>query len=105
MVEVPPPKVAVAAAFILLAFYAMVPFVEMIAPYNYTKRHGDFLYAPPQSVHLMHEGRLVGPFVYPYKFTFDIESFRRVYTIDTSTPQPVRFLCRADGYDFWGLVP
>ena len=98
-------KVAVAAAFILLAFYAMVPFVEMIAPYNYTKRHGDFLYAPPQSVHLMHEGRLVGPFVYPYKFTFDIESFRRVYTTDTSTPQPVRFLCRGDGYDFWGLVP
>ena len=54
-------KVAVAAAFILLAFYAMVPFVEMIAPYNQTKRHGEFLYAPPQSVHLMHEGRLVGP--------------------------------------------
>ena len=48
--------------------------------------------------------RCVGPFVYPYKFTFDLESFRRVYTVDTSTPQPIRFLCRGDGYDFWGLV-
>ena len=66
-------QVAVAAAFILLAFYLLVPFVEVIAPYNQTTRHGDFLYAPPQPVHLMHEGRFVGPFVYPYRFTFDLE--------------------------------
>lgn len=97
-------KVAVAAAFVLLAFYLLVPFVEVIAPYNQTKRHGDFLYAPPQAVHLMHEGRFVGPYVYPYKFTFDIETFRRVYTVDTSQPQPIRFLCRADAYEFWGVL-
>ena len=96
-------RVAVAAAFVLLAFYLMVPFVELIAPYNQTKRHGDFLYAPPQSIHLMHEGRFVGPFVYPYKFTFDLETFRRVYTIDPSQPQPIRFLCRGDDYELWGV--
>ena len=61
----------------------MVPFVEVIAPYNQTKRHGDFLYAPPQALHLFHEGRFVGPFVYPYKFTFNIETFHRDYTVDT----------------------
>jgi ABC-type antimicrobial peptide transport system permease subunit len=33
---------------ILIAFYALIPFVEVIAPYNPAKRHGDFLYAPPQ---------------------------------------------------------
>lgn len=97
-------KVAVAAAFILLAFYLIVPFVEVIAPYNQTRRHGDFLYAPPQAVHLMHEGRFVGPFVYPYKYSFDLESFRRVYTVDRSQPQPIRFFCRGDDYEFWGLV-
>ena len=41
-------KVAVGSALLLLAFYLAVPFVEVIAPYNQTKRHGDFLYAPPQ---------------------------------------------------------
>ncbi|MCB5176381.1 ABC transporter permease [Microvirga lenta] len=96
-------KVAVAAAFILLAFYLVVPFVEVIAPYNQTKRNGEFLYAPPQRVHLMHEGRFVGPFVYPYSQSFDLETFRRVYTVDTSNPQPIRFLCRGDAYEFWGL--
>ncbi len=81
-------KVAVASALILLAFYLMVPFVEVIAPYNQTKRHGDFLYAPPQALHLFHEGRFVGPFVYPYQFKFNIETFRRDYTVDTTRPQP-----------------
>jgi peptide/nickel transport system permease protein len=98
-------KVAVASAYVLLAFYLMVPFVEFIAPYNQTKRNGDFLYAPPQPVHLFHDGGFVGPFVYPYKFTFNLETFRRDYTVDRYTPQRVRFLCRADAYDLWGLLP
>jgi len=96
-------KVAVAAAFVLLAFYALVPFVEIVAPYSQTQRHGDFLYAPPQAIHLMHEGRFIGPHTYPYTYSFDLESFRRVYTPDTSKPQPIRFLCRGDSYQFWGM--
>ena len=98
-------KVAVAAAFILLAFYAAIPFVEMLAPQNPTKRNGDFLYAPPQRVHLMHEGRFVGPFVYPYHFNFNLATFRRDYIQDTNAPQPLRFFCRADAYEMWGLFP
>ena len=75
-------KVAVASAMILLVFYLMVPFVELIAPYNQTRRHGDFLYAPPQPIHLFHKGSLVGPFVYPYRFTFNLETFQRDYVVD-----------------------
>ncbi|WP_046863760.1 ABC transporter permease [Microvirga massiliensis] len=96
-------RVAVFSAFVLLAFYILVPFVEVVAPYNQTKRHGDFLYAPPQPVHLFHEGNFVGPFVYSYRFTFNMETFRRDYTVDRSQPQKIRFLCRGDSYEFWGL--
>jgi peptide/nickel transport system permease protein len=96
-------RVAVAASFVLLAFYLMVPFVEVIAPYNQSKRHGDFLYAPPQAVHLFHNGQFVGPFVYPYRFTFNMETFRRDYVEDTAKPQPIRFFCRADEYELWGM--
>lgn len=98
-------KVAVAATFVLLFFYALVPFVEVVAPYNQTKRNGDFIYAPPQPVHLFHEGRLLGPFVYPYKFTFNMETFRRDYVVDTSRPQRLQFFCSGDEYEFWGLIP
>ena len=97
-------RVAVASAFVLLTFYLMVPFVEVIAPYNQVQRHGDFLYAPPQPIHLVHEGRLRTPFVYPYQFTFNLETFKRDYVVDRSRPQPVRFLCRGEEYELWGLV-
>ncbi len=97
-------RLAVAFALILLALYALIPFVEIIAPYGQAKRDGDYLYAPPQGVHLFHEGRFVGPFVYPYKSHLDMDTFRRDYVSDTTRPEPLRFLCRGDGYDWMGLV-
>jgi peptide/nickel transport system permease protein len=97
-------KVALASAIVLAALYLLIPFVEVVAPYQQTKRHADFLYAPPQPVHLFHEGRLSGPFVYPYKFTFNLDTFRRDYTVDRTTPEPLRFFCRGDAYDLWGVM-
>jgi len=96
-------KVAVASAFILLAFYAMVPVIELIAPYPQAQRHGNFLYAPPQPLHLFHEGRFIGPYVHPYKFTFNLETFRRDYVIDATVAQPIGFFCRGEAYDMWGM--
>ena len=98
-------RVAVAAAFILLFFYALVPFVEVVAPYNQTKRNGDFLYAPPQGIHLFQDGRFVGPSVHPYRFSFNLETFRRDYVVDRTASQPIRFFCRGDAYDLWGMIP
>jgi peptide/nickel transport system permease protein len=45
----------------------------------------------------------VGPFVYPYRFQFNLETFRRDYAVDRDNPQRVRFLCRGDAYELWGL--
>ncbi|MDJ1159459.1 ABC transporter permease [Chelatococcus sp. SYSU_G07232] len=97
-------RLAVVSAVVLLAFYLAVPFVELIAPYGQSQRNGNFLYAPPQRVHLVHGGAFVGPFVYPYSFTFNLETFRRDYVVDETKPQPIRFFCRGTPYRFWGLV-
>lgn len=96
-------RLAVASLLVLLLFYAAVPFVEVIAPYGQSERNGDFLYAPPQPVHLFHEGGFVGPFVYPYSFTFNRETFTRDYVVDRDTPQRLRFFCEGSPYLFWGL--
>lgn len=96
-------RVAVASALVLLLLYLSLPFVELIAPYGLTKRNGDFLYAPPQGVHLFHDGALHRPFVYPYSFTFNEKTFTRDYKVDTSKPQPIRFFCSGETYRFWGL--
>lgn len=97
-------RVALVSAVFLVSLYAALPFVEMIAPYGMSTRNADHLYAPPQPVHLFHEGRLVGPFVYPYKFQFNVETFTRDYVVDRSQPQKLRFFCRGEAYDFWGLA-
>jgi peptide/nickel transport system permease protein len=33
-----------------------------------------------------------------------METLKRDYTTDTSQPQPIRFFCSGDAYNFWGMV-
>jgi peptide/nickel transport system permease protein len=97
-------RVAVASAIVLLLMYASTLVTEVLVPYSLHTRHTDFIYASPQRVHLFHEGRLVGPFVYALTKTLNMETLRRDYSEDTSRPHPLRFVCRGDRYQFWGLV-
>jgi peptide/nickel transport system permease protein len=97
-------RLAVLSLIFLAGLYRSLPFGGVIAPYSANARHSDFIYAPPQTVHFFHEGRFIGPFVYPYRFHFDLDKFRRSYINDHSQPQPLRFFCRGTPYHLWGLV-
>jgi peptide/nickel transport system permease protein len=97
-------RVAVVSAIILLAMYGSTLVTEILAPYTLHVRHTDFIYASPQRVHLFHEGRFIGPFVYEQKKSLDMRMLRRMYTDDKTQPKPVRFLCEGDPYRFWGLL-
>lgn len=98
-------RLAVVAAAILLVFYLSTLISELIAPYDLHTRNARFIHAPPQALHLFHEGRFVGPFTYGLKQTLDMETLKRVYTEDTSRVHPLRFFCRGDDYRFWGRWP
>ena len=95
-------RIAVVAGLVLLLLYASTLVSELIAPYSLTSRHTDFIYAPPQAVHLFHEGDFLGPFVYAQDYRLNMENLRREYTDDLARPQPLRFFCRGDRYRFWG---
>ncbi len=96
-------KLAMVSAFILIVLYATIPFTELIAPYDVRTRHADFIHAPPQGIHWMHEGRFIGPHTKAYEQTIDLETFRRIY-VPTGEASPLRFFCAGDDYRFWGLV-
>lgn len=96
-------RLAVVSGAVLLVMYASILIVEWLAPYNLHSRDVDHIFAPPQSVHLFHEGTFVGPFVYGYDYRLNMENLKREYTPDPSDVQPLRFFCRGDGYAFWGL--
>jgi len=111
-------RLAVLSGAILLVMYVSILFSEIIAPYNLHTRFTDYIYAPPQRVHLFHEGSLVGPFVYGYHYTLDMDNLQRIYTPrdghtvppgETTAPaaevNKLRFFCLGDAYEFWGLIP
>ena len=96
-------KLAVASGIVLLLLYASVLISEFLAPYNLHSRNIRHIHAPPQTVHLFHEGEFIGPFVYGYSRSLDLAQLKRVYVEDPEKVYPLRFLCRADSYRFWGL--
>nr|WP_143348499.1 ABC transporter permease [Ensifer adhaerens] len=96
-------RLALASGIFLAALYLMIVVCEFLAPYNLHTRNMDYIYAPPQAVHLFHEGTFVGPFVYGRTMTLDMETLKRNYADDTKDVQRLRFFCRGDGYRFWGL--
>jgi len=97
-------RIAVISGVILLLFYASTLVSEVLAPYELHSRDSRHIYAPPQALHLFHEGRFVGPFVYPYRMQLNMTTLKREYRVDTSKVQPLRFFCRGDTYKFWNLV-
>ena len=97
-------RVAVAAAVVLVVMYVSVLFVEFLAPYGVHSRNVDYIFAPPQRVHLFDRGQFIGPFVYAYDYKLDMDTLQRIYTPNPDKPQPLRFFCKGDSYSFWGLI-
>ena len=97
-------RVAVISAWVLLFFYSSILVSEVISPYNLHSRNSGHIYAPPQELHLFHEGKLVGPFVYGFSMTLNTDSMRREFKPDASKVEALRFFCRGDDYKFWDLI-
>jgi peptide/nickel transport system permease protein len=102
-------RLAVVSAAFLLLMYLSVPISGFLAPYDLHHRNTQALYAPPQSMHLYHDGDFIGPFVYGYAKKLDMAKLQWTYAEDKAKVQPVRFLCRGGyagaDYDFMGLIP
>jgi peptide/nickel transport system permease protein len=95
-------RVAVWAGAFLLAMYAMIVICEFVAPYNLHTRDTKHIFAPPQALHLFHDGEFVGPFVYGYDYKLNMATLAREYSSNPKKLQPLRYFCRGDSYQFWG---
>ena len=97
-------RLAVVSGVIILIMYGSILISEFIAPYDLHSRNTGFIYAPPQALHLFHEGEFVGPFVYGFSFKLNMENLQRGYTPDPTQVQPLRFFCSGDTFSFWGAI-
>jgi peptide/nickel transport system permease protein len=97
-------RLAVASGCILIFMYATTLIVEIMAPYNLHTRNTNFIYAPPQAIHLFHDGSFEGPFVYGLDYHLNMENLKREYTKNPNKIDHLRFFCLGDSYSFWGLI-
>ena len=97
-------RLAVIFGLVLVVMYGSTLISEIIAPYNLHARHTDYIYAPPQAVHLFDKGEFVGPFTYGWTYNLNMENLKREYGEDTAKVYPLRFFCLSEDYTFWGLI-
>ncbi|MBT6786126.1 MAG: ABC transporter permease, partial [Acidiferrobacteraceae bacterium] len=75
-------KLALICGAILAIFYIVAAFAEWWAPYDLHTRNARFIHAPPQAVHLFHEGKFVGPFVYGYHYKLNMSTLKREFNVN-----------------------
>ncbi|MEX0286343.1 MAG: ABC transporter permease [Paracoccaceae bacterium] len=98
-------KLGLISGIFLLLSYLMLPFAGFIAPYGANERHEEHLYSPPQGIKFFHEGKFMGPFIYPMTAEADLETFQWVFKPDYTSPSKLRFFCKGSEYNLAGLIP
>jgi peptide/nickel transport system permease protein len=96
-------KLSLLSGIFLLCCYIVALFCEFFAPTTSVAYNKNYVNAPPQGVHIFHEGKFLGPFVYGYKFERDPKSYRKTWSIDTEVTIPLKFFVKGEPYKLWGL--
>ena len=97
-------KLGVACAVFLLLIYAMLPFVEVLAPYDPNTFNEDAVHAPPQGLALYHQGQYIGLHTHPTETVYDRETGLLKSTTNEDIVQPVPvFTTCGESYHLLGL--
>ncbi len=98
-------RLGVACGLFLLALYAMLPFMETIAPYAPNTFNEDNIFAPPQGLYLFHNGEYVGLHTYPTATIYDTRTglVRAVTNQHNVLAVPVLTTC-GEPYRLLGLI-
>jgi peptide/nickel transport system permease protein len=90
---------------ILAVGYAVLPVVEVFAPYLPNAYDEDNIYAPPQGLYLWHEGEYAGLHTYPTATVYDTDTGLIREEEDRSRPLPVPVLTTCgEPYELFGLI-
>lgn len=98
-------KMAYISLYVLAALYLTTLLCEFLSPHDPNQRSALYRHAPPQSIHMIHEGSLRLPFVYPMVRHVDPETRRVTYQDDLQRPLTLKLFARGDSYELWSLIP
>ena len=95
-------KLGMLCFWILSFLYLSFIFEGFLAPYQPNTKFKSKSYQPPHAVHLFHEGKLIGPFVYEYEMA---NPFYKKYKTDRSVIHKISLFVKGDEYKLFGLIP
>lgn len=101
-------KLAVASGILLIFFYLCAIFGNFLAPQGTEQFNGDYSNCKPTPIHLFHEGKFIGPFVYGLERERDPETFMNVFEENKDEIHRIQFFTQGDKgaeYKFLGLFP
>jgi peptide/nickel transport system permease protein len=99
-------KVALISGIFVILIYLVALFAEFLAPTTTDIVSAEYLYAPPQTLHLFDSsegGTRFAPHVFGYKSVVDAAAGRRSFTLDETQKVPVGFFVEGTEYEMWGL--
>jgi peptide/nickel transport system permease protein len=97
-------KLAIVGFWMLVLMYLVAIFCEFFSPWDMAKRDTRYILAPPSKVHLFHEGKFKGPFVYGLYFTEDPRTWQKIYAENKDEIHPLGFFIKGDPYKLWGVI-
>ncbi len=95
-------KLAIISFVLLGILYIGMVFSDFIAPLGLEDYSAEYSNAPITPVHIKHDGKFIGPFVYAQKFTFD-DYMNKIYYEDKGTPYKISFFVHGSSYKLFGL--
>lgn len=96
-------RLAVVSLWVVVAFYIVALFADVIAPYDPNKTNARATFAPPQYIGLLHDGGFL--FHVPsLDMELEEEAMRRVFTRNWEVPVPVGFFVPSEPYKLWGWI-
>ena len=98
-------KLGVVCAAFLALIYLMLPFMEMIAPYDPNHFNEDKINAPPQGLYLYHNEEFIGLHTYPTEMVYDFATGLLKATYNEHQVIPIKaFSTCGEPYHLLGLV-
>lgn len=97
-------KLAMASLWVLGFLYFVALFGNFIAPYNLVAYNSKIVNAPPTKIHMFHEGKYIGPFVYGIKMERDPVSKRKMYIENKDEIYKIKWFTHGSEYKLFGLI-
>ncbi|MCR5753653.1 MAG: ABC transporter permease [Acetatifactor sp.] len=101
-------KLAMVSTYILLFFYIVTIFGNFVAPQGTEQYDGRYVNCAPTKVHMFHEGKFVGPFVYGLKMERNPETYMLMFAENEEEIYRIRFFAQGEEgseYKILGLIP